>query len=70
MHITKVDISENPYKPIKEMPKHTLLIGSCDKLVIRDDTLVVFLDKEICIAPIGLCSDQYKIFDGELILKN
>lgn len=70
MNVTKIDVSKSEYKPIKNMPMHTLLIGSCGKLAIRDDTTVVFLDKEICILSIGLCSDQYKIFDGELILKN
>lgn len=70
MNITKVNISENKYKPMKNMPMHTLLIGSCGMIAIRNETDVVFLDKQVNTTSIGLCTDVYKIFDGELILKN
>ena len=70
MKIIKVDISKNEYKPMKEMPTHTLLISHCGNLAIRNDSEVVFLYEKVTFAPISHCSDMYKIFDGEVIIKN
>ena len=70
MNITKINISKNEYRPMSEMPINTLLISSCGYIAIRDEIEVVFLDKKIAFTPVSVCSDTYKIFDGELILKN